>query len=92
MRLRFRVLGVTDHRQDSLPSSDVSVTLVPVVDDEARSDNALVFRGAPSGMLTLWVDQPDALDEFCLLQPGEDYFLDLTKAGKPLGIEDRRSL
>ena len=79
VRAKFRLTEVT--RMDGSQSVKMQFNAV-TSDYESIEEDKRYHRYTPSGQLTIWVDNPPAVEKFVL---GQAYYLDFTPADVPPG-------
>lgn len=76
VRAKFRCDTVTETRFANGAQTDVN--LVPVT--SGAPENAIFGKYTPSGQIRMTINNPDAAAQFI---PGQEYYVDFTKAVKP---------
>jgi hypothetical protein len=80
VRAKFRVNRIVDQKYMNRESgqevvSAREVQMSPVFSPEEGSENRKFWTATPSGVLTMWINNPEAYGQFAV---GQEYYLDFT--------------
>ena len=81
VRAKFRCNRIVDQKYTGQDGKEVvsarEVQLSPVYSDDPDSENRRFWTATPSGLLSMWITNPNACNQF---EVGQEYYLEFTLA------------